>query len=498
MKPSTLSHHFDTHNKTEYAVMSETIFDAIVVGAGFSGLAAAERLVTAGKSVLIVEARDRAGGKVYDPQLETATGAIRVEAGASYFGPGQSEIAKYIEKFGLKSFDTYDLGQMVFQLRLGECKLFDPLNPELAEPPIKSETMMQLLSATTLLDDMARELDTSSPWQHPKATEWDSKTLQTWIDRVLTDDDAIEIHKLTWRSLLSAEPADVSLLQALTYVAKATDGGLKGNWERLTSVKAGAQQKRIEGGSSRIAHEIAKRLGSDTIKFNAPVQGISEKNGVYTVYIEPSLEKPKELVLGRSIILALSPPLISCIKFQPLLPAHRDLTGQRMSMGSLGKAIAIYKTPFWREEGRSGHAIGLRDATVQMTFDGSPSDGSCGVIMGFLEGNKARRLDQLTDQEVQELVLKDYISYFGPRAAQVQRWLIYRWNQEEYSRGGHFAICPPNVMTVYGESLDKPVGNIFFAGTELSERWAGFMEGAIIAGRKAADTAIEKLGTAAV
>ena len=477
--------------------MTGTIFDVVIVGAGFSGLAAGEKLKAAGRSVRIVEARDRVGGKVYDPQLETATGSVYVEAGASYYGAGQVEVAKYVEEFGLKSFDTYDLGQMVFNLRPGERKLFDPLDPGKGEMPISGETMMEILSATTQLDDMARELDIGAPWQHPKATEWDSKTLQTWIDNSFTDDDAIQIHSLTWRSLLSAEPSDVSLLQALTYIARATDGTLKGTWERLTTVRGGAQEKRVEGGCSRIAQEIAKRLGSDIIKLNAPVHGIAEKNDVYTVYIEISLDKPKESIQGRSIILALSPPLISRIKFEPPLPAQRDLIGQRMPMGSLGKATAIYKTPFWREEGQSGHAVGLRGATVQMTFDGSASDGSFGAIMGFLEGNEVRRLDDMTDEQVQELVLKDYVNFFGPRAAEVEQWFVYRWNRDEYSRGGHFAICPPGVMTVHGEHLDKPVGNIFFAGTELSEHWTGFIEGAIIAGRKAADAVIGKSKTAA-
>ncbi|ORY16440.1 amine oxidase [Clohesyomyces aquaticus] len=113
--------------------------------------------------------------------------------------------------------------------------------------------------------------------------------------------------------------------------------------------------------------------------------------------------------------------------------------------------------------------------------------------MGFLKANKARSLNDLTDEEVQGLVLQDLIAYFGPRAASVQRWVIQRWNREEYSRGCHFAFCPPNIMTVYGKSLADPVGNIYFAGTEVSDRWAGFLEGAIIAGHAAAEAAIKGL-----
>ncbi|KID96682.1 Amine oxidase, partial [Metarhizium majus ARSEF 297] len=164
------------------------------------------------------------------------------------------------------------------------------------------------------------------------------------------------------------------------------------------------------------------------------------------------------------------------------------MLGQRMSMGAVGKVIAVYETPFWRHDGLSGRAFGLDDSHVKFIFDASPANASCGIIMGFLVGNYARRLDDMSDKYVQEAVAREYVHLFGPKAENVQRW-----NREEYSRGGHFGFCPPNVMTVYGEDLTAPpVGNIFFPGTELSSRWAGFMEGAIRAGRAAADGIIER------
>ncbi|KPI39889.1 Amine oxidase [flavin-containing] B [Cyphellophora attinorum] len=162
-----------------------------------------------------------------------------------------------------------------------------------------------------------------------------------------------------------------------------------------------------------------------------------------------------------------------------------------MPMGSLGKVYAIYDSPFWREDGLSGKAMGLQGATVQTTFDSSPEDGSFGAIIGFLEADEMRRLDTASEEEIQSLVLKDYVNFFGPRAREVKEWVIQRWDNEEYSRGGHFAVSPPNTMTRFGSALAQPVGRLFFAGTEASPYWAGFMDGAVRAGEMAADAVLD-------
>ncbi|EED16051.1 flavin-containing amine oxidase, putative [Talaromyces stipitatus ATCC 10500] len=477
---------------------NDQIVDCIVVGAGLSGLAAAEELVAARKSVLVLEARDRVGGKVYDVHFSTPSVSGYVEAGASFVGAGQTEIVALAERLSLRLFDTHEKGKKIVFPTSGERKLFDPEDPAYAEPPMPMEAIAQAMAAVAELDELAAELDRTTPWTHPKAQEWDSQTLHSWMESRLTHPDARAFILAQWRALLSAEPADVSFLQALSYIVRATDDNLtppaKGNWARLTDVKGGGQEARIEGGTQLLPIGLAKRLGSQVVKTNAPVTGISKQGAEYRVYVERGLEAPKVIYKARSVVLALSPPLVSRLSFEPPLPARNNLVGQRMNMGALGKAIAVYEKPFWRDEGLSGQVFCLSDSHVQVVFDDSPANLSCGVVMGFLVGNTARELDALSDEQVQQLILRDYIRFFGPKAADVKHWIIQRWDREEYSRGGHFALCPPNVMTVYGRDCAEPVGNIFFAGTELSDQWAGFMEGAVRAGRAAAGGVIKRLG----
>ncbi|PVH71903.1 amine oxidase [Cadophora sp. DSE1049] len=451
-----------------------SVVDAIIVGAGLSGLASANRLVAAGKSVVVLEARDRVGGKVYD---KTLSGGGVIETGAEFIGPCQDRVRQIAIELGIKTFKTYASGQNVCYAN-GKRNFYDPQTGNHA--PLDEAALIQMASTVGSLDTMAQGLDVTAPWKHHDAAVWDQMTLASWLDKSIPHPDGRAVMDLTARSLLSAEPSDVSLLQALTYIARAGSENTQGTLQRLISVEGGSQENRFTGGPQRIARGLADRLG-EAVKLNSPVRTITRVHDVYHVSGETVS------VRGRSVVLALSPPLAGRITYNPPLPASRDLLTQKMPMGSLGKVIAIYKTPFWRDEGLSGEAIGLHGVSVQTTFDSSPEDGSHGAILGFLVGNAMRQFDGKTESEIQAAVVEDFVKYFGPKAREVEEWVIQRWDNEEFSRGGHFAICPPNVLTQYGPAITEQVGGIFFAGTEAAPYWSGFMEGAIRAGEIAAD-----------
>lgn len=82
-------------------------FDVVVIGAGLSGLAAARKLLNAGKSVRILEARDRVGGRVENQALKN--GGV-TELGAAFVGPTQDRVIALADELGIDTFLEYDTG----------------------------------------------------------------------------------------------------------------------------------------------------------------------------------------------------------------------------------------------------------------------------------------------------------------------------------------------------------------------------------------------------
>ncbi|KAE8355621.1 flavin-containing amine oxidoreductase-domain containing protein [Aspergillus coremiiformis] len=326
---------------------------------------------------------------------------------------------------------------------------------------------------------MAAELDVDAPWNHSRSIEWDSETVQSWLNREAPHPDAQFLLSEALKSVFSTEPWEQSLLYTLAYIAAAGNAITRGTFERLIDVVGGAQEQRIVGGSQLLAIKLAENIGINNILFEAPVQSIELKGETYLV------SSNNQSVLAKHVVVAMSPPLASRISYYPLLSAARDHLTQRMPMGSIGKAFAIYATPFWREAGLNGQ-VASDTGAVRITFDSSPDDGSFGAMMGFIEADEMRRLDQLSEPQITKEITEDLVRYFGPKAANVLTWVIQRWDLEQFSRGGPVAYAPPGVLTAYGTSLKAQHGKLHFAGTESASYWAGFMDGAIQSGVRVA------------
>ncbi|KJK66861.1 Flavin containing amine oxidoreductase [Aspergillus parasiticus SU-1] len=433
--------------------------DVAIVGAGLSGLSTAKDLAKAGRSFVIFEARDRVGGRVLNNQLPNKG---IVEVGAQFVGPTQDRVLDLAQSLGLSTFKTFNSGNTTL-FHNGTRSVFNGTFTT-GDVPISPEGLTQAGRALLLLDTMATKLDVDAPWNHSQSIDWDSETVPSWLNREAPHPDA----------------------QFLLTQAAAGNATTRGTFERLIDVAGGAQEQRIVGGTQLLAIRLAERVGLSNIIFNAPVRNIELKDETYLV------SSNNQSVIAKHVVVAMSPPLASRITYQPLLPAARDHLTQRMPMGSIGKAFAAYATPFWREAGLNGQVVSDTGA-VRITFDSSPDDGSFGIMMGFIEADEMRRLDRLPEREITEEITKDLVRYFGPRAANVQNWVIQRWDLEQFSRGGPVAYAPPGVLTAYGTSLKSPHGRLHFAGTEASSFWVGFMDGAIRSGERVATEILMEL-----
>lgn len=448
--------------------------DIAIVGAGLAGLSAASQLTAANISVLVIEARDRVGGRVLNAELPNGGVA---ELGAEYIGPTQDRVLALAADLGLETFATYNTGNNVLWQN-GTRSTYSTVGPD-AAPPIDSESLVQLGGALAQLDGMAMEIDVTAPWTHPRAVEWDSMTFASWLDDATPLPSARLLLDIACISIFAAETRELSLLYAIAYIASAGNETNPGTIERLTGTADGAQDRRVKGGTQLLATKLAERIGSDHIALGAPVRRIEKMDSGYTVTADGLT------VQAQQVVIAMSPPLAARIIYDPILPASRDQLTQRLPIGSIGKAIAIYSTPFWRTDNLTGQAVS-DSGVVRATFDNSPEDGSHGAIMGFIEADEMRKFDAKSEDEIKAAVVKDFVNYFGPKAADVTAWVIQRWDNEEFSRGGPVAFAPPGVLTQYGSALTQRVGGIHFAGTESAEYWTGYMDGALRSGERVA------------
>jgi monoamine oxidase len=190
-------------------------------------------------------------------------------------------------------------------------------------------------------------------------------------------------------------------------------------------------------------------------------------------------------VTCKQVIVAIPPHLAGRIDYQPVLPGLRDQLTQRMPIGSLIKTIAVYDKPFWRDQGLNGQ-VTSDQGPVKVMFDASPASGTPGVLLGFIDGADARALSDQPFAQRRQAALGSYVRFFGAQAANPKQYLDLPWEQEPWTRGCPVGVTPPGVITEYWRALREPVGRIHWAGTETATVWAGYMDGAVQSGKRAA------------
>ncbi len=436
--------------------------DVCVVGAGLAGLTAARRLSQAGRSVVVLEARDRVGGRVW---TKTSRDGVPVDMGACFIGPRHDRMHALTKEMGVTTFTTFVGGDNVLATG-GKVRRYRGDIPRVS--PV---ALLSAAQAIARMNAMAKQVPVDAPWDAPTAAAWDALSVRAWLTaRHVPTRLARDLVEATVRACFATELSEVSLLNWL-FLVRSADGV-----ESLMNIAWGYQDSQFEGGVGQVPDAMAAELG-DAVVLGAPVRAVRQSGDRVEVVSAGGT------VTARRVVLALPRALAAGIRFDPVLPADHALLIHQVPAGSELKMVALYDEPFWRHDGMSGATVATDDL-IEVTLDTGQPNHPQGVVAGYSAGPRARALADLGQAERRDAFIGMLAARLGPRAATPLEVLEQNWAEEEWTRGCSMGHFPTGVLTQYGRRLREPVGRLHWAGTETATTSYGAMDGAVRSGER--------------
>ncbi len=438
--------------------------DVVVIGAGVTGLIAADRLVAEGRTVAVLEARDRVGGRTWTNDIEGVT----LEIGGQWVSPDQTALLETLDDLGLETYDRYREGSSVYIDQHGSRTEY---TGDIFPLPEATATEIERLVA--VVDEYVAKVDPSRPWETPDAAALDEVSFREWLRRLSDDRVATENVELFIAGAMLTKPAHTfSALQALLMAASA------GSFSNLVDADF-ILDKRVVGGMQQVSERLAARLGDD-VHLNAPVRTLRWGDDGVVAVADGGIE-----VRARQALVAVPPPLYSRISYEPPLPRRQHQLHQHLSMGFVIKVHAVYDRPFWRGAGLSGTAFSPYEL-VHEAYDNSMHGSEQGTLVGFVSDQHADDVFALSAEERRERVLDSLAHYYGDEARRPVVYYESDWGTEEWTRGAYAASFDLGGLVRYGADQRAAVGPVRFASSDLAGHGYQHVDGAVRMGREAA------------
>jgi monoamine oxidase len=416
-------------------MMNKSSEKIIIIGAGLSGLYTGHLLQKLGYEILILEARDRVGGRTLTIDS--------VDLGGTWISSKQPRIIKLCTELGLKIYRQFDEGASITYFnknRIEEASSEDAVKFINEKKPF--EQCIELFDEITQQDNFGVDPE-----------NLDRINLAEWNEKNISDETTR--HLMNWSSYaaMCMAPEKTSAFFWLYFLKNS------GGYKVLASTKEGAQEFRIEGGSQNISIKPAEKLN---VIYNAPVTKIEKNNEGYQVYAAGKIYSVHKIISAMPIA------LIPSIDWGNSLEVERLEFYKKMHMGSITKLFVQYEKPFWRDKGYSG-LISSDTPPIYICFDVCNTKYNALVL--FLVGKEI-----FSD----EVILEQLAFLLNDSTAKAPS-KIYRknWNEDPFSGGCYFCTPEPDTFAKNQSFLREPYNDIYFAGTETARHWMGYMEGAL-------------------
>ena len=421
----------------------------VVAGGGFAGLACAFELHSAGCDVTVLEARARVGGRVLT--LGDMVKGRTVEGGGELIGTNQPMWEAYRKRFKLKFVNSEEAEDLASPIYLKGKLLSKDEGKKLYED-------MEAIVAA--ISEDAKDVNADEPWKSLNAAALDAVSVAQRLEKI--DGDALAKYAAGVQ-LAANNGCPLERQSYLGLLAAVKGGGLEKYW-------TDSENRRCIGGNQQIADFFVRELGAERVKLNCPVKRVQvEANGTRVVLADGAIIEADEVVV------ALPPSVWQDVVFEPALP---DMLTP--AMGIAVKYLAEVRGRFW--EGKDYGVDGYGDDVLSMTWDGTAGQAGDGpaCVVGFAGGPAATRLREAKSgaaaaakAECERLLPGFAEAFVGSR--------VMDWPAEPLTRAGYSFPAPGQVTTV-SPVLRAGLGRVHFAGEHCSNRFMGYMEGALESG----------------
>jgi monoamine oxidase len=432
--------------------------DVVVLGAGLAGLAAARDLAAAGADVVVLEARERVGGRVEQVSVDAER---PVQLGGELVGEAHTAYLQLVEELGLTLASTYTAvaGATTYDLVDGVLRSADGFPFATAEERVDYERVERLFG------ELAATVDPDDPWSHPDAARLDDASVAGWLRSVDALPSTVRVIEAGALALAAGSSERTSLLSELRKAAAVGDAGFYSYdlWE----------SRQVAEGSAEVALRMAAELG-ERIRYDAEVAAVTVSPRDARAVLGSGEE-----VRAEAVVCALPVSVLHGMRVDGVDPDRlASLRAQRHARAA--KVVAVYDRSVWEDVGANGLSEG--EQLLASTWPQRP-----GVLSGLVPPERVTWLLSTAEEDRPRVLHAELERMYGPDAARPRHTFLRLWATDPHTLGYATHWWPGDVLRVgplHG-THDPP---FYVSG---SDQWvAGYMEGAVRTGRAAAATAL--------